>query len=130
MDKNNSSKNETVKIEKPWGYEIVFTPKNLPYVGKIIHISAGKKLSLQYHDQKTETQKLLSGRCKILIETTGAEKISEEMSPEFSYTITPQTKHRLEAIEDCEILEVSTPEIGKTVRIEDDYGRKDEILSC
>ena len=109
------------KIIKPWGFEIKVTEADLPYTGKIIYVSAGKRLSLQYHDIKTETITLLSGQAKIRL---GDE--TKAMVTSQGYTISPPTVHRLEAVTDCVFVEVSTPEMGNTVRLEDDYSRPTE----
>ncbi len=114
------------KVVKPWGEEIIFTPKGLARAGKMLLVKGGKKLSLQYHDQKEETLCLFSGKALIWLENEQdiIEKIP--MKQGFGYTVKPPQKHRLEAIEDCVIFEVSSPESGTTFRIEDDFKRKDE----
>lgn len=114
------------RIEKPWGYEIIFTQSELPYTGKILHINAGKKLSLQIHDKKQETQCLLNGRCTLVVDNQNGELVEIEMEGGNGYTISVGQRHRLIALEDCDILEVSTPEIGNTYRLEDDYNRRTE----
>lgn len=114
------------KITKPWGFEIKLTADDLPYTNKILFILAGQKLSLQYHDQKTETLTLLTGNVNI---TTGPGKeqlTTSKMSSNFGYTINPNTIHRLEAIQDSVIIEASTPEVGTTYRLEDEYNRPNE----
>jgi len=115
-----------MKVDKPWGYEIIFTPKDLPYTGKIIHVDAGKRLSLQAHDKKQESWYLLKGRGKVIWENTGGGIIETEFEAGKGYTCKLGQKHRLAGITDCDILEVSTPEIGTTYRLEDDYKRQDE----
>jgi len=115
-----------LKIFKPWGYELILTSADLPYVGKILHISAGKRLSLQIHDAKQETSFLASGQCNLLIENIAGELETIKMEPQKAYTIKIGQKHRYQAITDCEIFEVSTPEIGTTYRLEDDYSRPNE----
>jgi len=115
-----------LKISKPWGYETILTSADLPYVGKILHISAGKRLSLQIHDAKQETSFLASGQCNLLIENIAGELETIKMEPQKAYTIKIGQKHRYQAITDCEIFEVSTPEIGTTYRLEDDYSRPNE----
>jgi len=114
------------EIQKPWGKEIIITDPNQNRVGKIIYVVGGNKLSLQYHDQKEETLCLFSGKALIWLETKkdSIEKIP--MQKNKGYFIAPGTKHRIEAIEDSVIFEVSSPEIGTTFRIEDDYGRSSE----
>lgn len=114
------------KVEKPWGYEIHFTPDNLPYMGKILHINAGKRLSLQVHDQKCESWYLLSGRGMMVIEDKDGSLKEIEFKDGVGYTTKIGQKHRLVGITDCDIFEVSTPEIGNTYRLEDDYSRPTE----
>lgn len=109
------------KVLKPWGWEIIFTPPESPVTGKILHLKKGKRFSYQYHDQKIETLCLIKGKAKILI--NGRWQL---MKLQKGYFIKPMTKHRCWAISDCEIVEASTPEIGNTVRLEDDYNRGTE----
>jgi mannose-6-phosphate isomerase-like protein (cupin superfamily) len=114
------------RIEKPWGYEILFTESDLPYAGKILHIDAGKRLSLQMHDEKQETQFLVSGRCMRIADNEKGDLVEIEMEPGKGYTIMKGQRHRLQGITDCDVFEVSTPEIGTTYRLQDDYKRPDE----
>ncbi len=114
------------RVEKPWGFELHFVPEDKPYMGKTIHIKAGKRLSLQIHDQKIESYYLASGKCNLIIENENGELESIPMEKGKGYTILPGQKHRHEAVTDCDIFEVSTPEIGKTFRLEDDYSRPTE----
>jgi len=111
----------SVKINKPWGYEIIFTPPDSPVTGKILHLNQGARFSYQYHEKKTETLCLLNGRAKIILND---EEI--EMEPQKGYFIKPMIKHRCQAITDCDLLEASTKEEGTTVRLQDDYQRPDE----
>ncbi len=111
----------SVKINKPWGYEIIFTPPDSPVTGKILHLNQGARFSYQYHEKKTETLCLLNGRAKIILND---EEI--EMEPQKGYFIKPIVKHRCQAITDCDLLEASTKEEGTTVRLQDDYQRPDE----
>lgn len=113
------------RIEKPWGWEIVWAESG-HYTGKLLHIHAGCRLSLQYHDEKVETQCLLSGSALLIAAGPGGSLQEIVMEPGKGYTIQPFQAHRLLAIEDAEIVEVSTPETGTTVRLEDDYCRGDE----
>lgn len=127
VDKSAFVNNPFVKrVEKPWGYELIFTPDSLPYTGKILHINAGKRLSLQVHDKKQETQILINGQCNLLAEDQAGEMQTISMEPQKSYTSAFLQRHRLQAVTDCDIFEVSTPEIGTTYRLEDDYKRPDE----
>ncbi|OGY85871.1 MAG: hypothetical protein A2233_00045 [Candidatus Kerfeldbacteria bacterium RIFOXYA2_FULL_38_24] len=114
------------KIEKPWGWEILWTKPGKPYTGKIIHILAGRRLSLQWHDQKEESMYLLTGQAKIIWENNQGEMIETAMEEGKGYSICLGQKHRLAGITDCDIVEVSTPEIGTTYRLADDYQRADE----
>lgn len=114
------------KIEKPWGYEIHWVPEDKPYLGKVLHINAGAKLSLQIHDQKQESWFIVGGRGKVIWENSSGELIETELESGQGYTCAVGQRHRLAGITDCDILEVSTPEIGTTFRLEDDYKRPDE----
>ncbi|MEK9152599.1 MAG: cupin [Patescibacteria group bacterium] len=111
------------RVQKPWGEEIIFTPPTLGRTGKIMTIKAGKRLSLQYHDAKEETLCLFSGRAYLWLENAQHRLYKFPMSQGFGYTIAVGETHRVEAITDCVILEVSDPERGNTVRLEDDYSR-------
>jgi mannose-6-phosphate isomerase-like protein (cupin superfamily) len=127
IDKTNFTTDPFVlKVTKPWGHEIIFTPNDLPYTGKIIHVNAGKRLSLQVHDKKQESWYLLNGQGKVIWENSNGELIETIMEPGNGYTCKIGQKHRLAGITDCDILEVSTPELGTTFRLEDDYKRPDE----
>jgi mannose-6-phosphate isomerase len=91
-------------------------------VGKLIHVKAGHALSLQYHNKKDETIMLWSGR--LLFEIGDADAlVKREMKVGEAVHITPKTVHRMTAIEDCDIFEVSTPELDDVVRLQDRYGR-------
>ena len=112
------------RIEKPWGYELHWA-KTDRYVGKVLHVKAGHALSLQYHNRKDETIFLYAGRMLFEIERDGRLQ-RQEMQPGEAVHITPKTVHRMTAIEDCDVLEVSTPELDDVVRLEDRYGRVEE----
>jgi len=117
---------ETGKIvAKPWGYEIIWahTPR---YVGKVLHINKGESLSYQYHVVKDETIRLLSGALAMDVESDG-ERRKLELAPGEGLHIVPGMKHRMTALEDCDVLEVSTPELDDVVRLEDRYGRADSV---
>lgn len=112
-------------IMKPWGHEIWFA--NTPqYAGKILHIKKGHRYSLQYHEFKTETQYLLSGKVKFTI-GLDLEKPDQTqdviLNPGEKLDITPKMIHRAEALEDSQILEVSTADLDDVVKLADDYGR-------
>lgn len=114
------------KIDKPWGWEIHWTPDNLPYMGKVLHINAGARLSLQAHDKKQESWFLLEGRAKVAWDDEEGNLIETELEPGKGYTCALGQRHRLIGITDCDVAEVSTPEIGTTYRLEDDYAREHE----
>lgn len=114
------------KVEKPWGYELHWTPENLPYMGKVIHVKKGARLSLQVHDKKQESWFLINGRGKVIWENEKNELIETELEKGKGYGCALGQRHRLAGITDCDIVEVSTPEIGTTFRLEDDYKRPDE----
>lgn len=114
------------RVEKPWGYELIFTSEDLPYTGKLMHLNAGTRQSLQIHDKKVETYYLGSGRGGVIIENSNGEMEEVEFEKDKGYTTHIGQKHRIFSITDCDILEFSTPEIGTTYRLEDDYKRSDE----
>jgi len=114
--------NAQTRVEKPWGYELHWA-KTARYVGKILHVRAGHALSLQYHNVKDETIYLYSGAMLFEIGDANGQLTTRQMKPGDSVYVTPKTIHRMTAIEDCDILEVSTPELDDVVRLEDRYGR-------
>jgi len=113
---------DITRVEKPWGYELHWA-KTDRYVGKLIHVNAGHALSLQYHNQKDETIYLHAGKLLFEIDEGGGLQ-KREMHPGERVHITPKTVHRMTAITDCDIFEVSTPELHDVVRLEDRYGRQ------
>ena len=114
------------RVEKPWGWEIHWTPAHHPYVGKVLHVGAGKRLSLQLHDEKLESWFLMDGRAKVVWDDGSGAMVETELQPGLGYSCAVGQRHRLVGITDCDILEVSTPELGTTYRLEDDYARSDE----
>ncbi len=110
------------KTDKPWGYELLWAHTDR-YVGKILHVSKGEALSLQHHEKKEETQYVLTGRLRIDLQPEGGRLETFEMGPGQILHLKPRTRHRLTAIEDTDVLEVSTPELDDVVRHEDRYGR-------
>lgn len=109
--------------DKPWGWELIFSPPSAGVTGKILHLKAGCRFSLQYHDEKEEVLVLLRGKAKIILENEEGELEEKVMEKGRGYWIQPGQKHRCQAVTDCEILEASTPERGNTYRLEDDYSR-------
>jgi mannose-6-phosphate isomerase len=114
------------RVEKPWGYELIWA-EGKTYVGKILHVTAGHRLSRQYHQIKEETMMVLSG--EVEIELGQGEGLSRRvLRPQESIHIPPGTVHRLIAITDVDVVEVSTPELDDVIRLEDSYGRTEEPL--
>ena len=127
FDKSSFSQESYVKrIEKPWGHELHWVPEDRPYMGKVLHINAGCRLSLQIHDKKQESWFLMSGQAKVVWENNKGELTETELQSGRGYSTSVGQKHRLVGITDCDVIEVSTPEIGTTYRLEDDYKRPDE----
>ncbi len=108
-------------VDKPWGYELIWAQTER-YAGKILHIKKGESLSYQYHRVKDETVRLLSGLMEMDVEN-GGHRTTISLRPGDCLHIMPGMKHRMIAVEDCEVLEVSTPELDDVVRLEDRYGR-------
>jgi len=109
-------------IPKPWGYETIWA-KTDRYVGKVLHVRKGESLSLQYHRVKDETIRVLSGALSFEVGTDDTHHRTVRIGPGSGWHIVPGTRHRMTALEDTDILEVSTPELEDVVRLEDRYGR-------
>jgi len=122
-----SSGRSTIKhVPKPWGHETIWAHTDT-YVGKILHIEAGQALSVQYHNVKDETVYLLSGELIYRIwEGEGEQKQARDVGLRIgdAFRIVPGTIHQMEAVTDCDILEVSTPHLDDVVRLQDRYGRE------
>ncbi len=110
------------KVDKPWGYELRWAITDR-YAGKVLHINKGEALSLQYHNRKDEYQYVLSGAVDMEVGASDDSLTTRRMRAGDTLHITPGTRHRLTAVEDTDIFEVSTPEIDDVVRLEDRYGR-------
>lgn len=110
------------KVEKPWGYELIWAEAER-YVGKILHINAGQRLSRQYHNRKEETFLVQSGEMDLEI-GEGAATRTVRMKKLDTYHCLPKTVHRMIAVSDVDVLEVSTPELDDVVRLADAYGRE------
>lgn len=109
-------------VPKPWGHELIWA-KTEKYVGKILHINAGESLSLQYHQVKDETIMVLKGSMTFEFYFEGETTQSRVLLPNQPVHIVPGMRHRMIAIEDTDVLEVSTPELTDVVRLDDRYGR-------
>jgi mannose-6-phosphate isomerase len=114
---------EVRKVEKPWGHELIWAVTGI-YVGKVLFVKAGHSLSLQFHREKDESWLIHQGRVKLELGDAGASVLNEEIvGPGAAFHYAPGTVHRVTAIEDTTILEVSTPQLDDVVRLEDAYGR-------
>src|SRR4051794_16613792 len=111
------------KVEKPWGYELWWALTDA-YAGKILHVHAGHRLSLQFHESKDESAYLLRGRLRLTKGPSEAELKSVELGPGDVWRNRPGEVHTIEALEEAEILEASTPELDDVVRLSDVYGRE------
>ena len=111
------------RVDKPWGWELIWAQTDV-YVGKILHVRAGHSLSLQYHHEKDESWYVQSGRARLELGAAGDPVLNEEViGPGGAFHYRPGTVHRVTALEDTTILEVSTPQLDDVVRLEDAYGR-------
>jgi len=110
------------RVDKPWGYELIWAHTDR-YVGKILHIERGHALSYQYHRVKDETIYLLSGRLQLDVAHADEAARPILLSAGDAFRIHTGLRHRMVAIETCDVLEASTPELDDVVRLEDRYGR-------
>jgi len=119
-----SSRVPVTHVTKPWGYEKIWALSER-YVGKILHINAGHELSVQYHNKKDETVYLLSGEIIYRVQRNGDDVLDDvRLKVGESFRIIPGTIHQMIAVTDCDVLEVSTPELDDIVRLSDKYGRE------
>jgi mannose-6-phosphate isomerase-like protein (cupin superfamily) len=118
-----SGRVQVVKVPKPWGHETIWARSDR-YVGKILHINAGQELSVQYHNKKDETVHLLAGRISYRVQSGSDILRDVHLELGESFRITPGTIHQMVALTDCDVLEVSTPELDDVVRLSDRYGRE------
>jgi mannose-6-phosphate isomerase len=115
---------EPEKVEKPWGHELIWA-KTDRYAGKMLFVKAGQSLSLQFHKVKDEALYVLSGRAQLELGAIGERMLNREVvGPGAAFHVVPGTVHRVTAVEDTTILEVSTPQLDDVVRLEDRYGRE------
>jgi mannose-6-phosphate isomerase len=114
---------EPRRVEKPWGYELIWALTDA-YCGKVLFVRAGHSLSLQFHRRKDEAWYIQSGRAKLELGEAGETVLGEEVvSAGAAFHFPPGTVHRITALEDTTVLEVSTPHLDDVVRLEDSYGR-------
>jgi mannose-6-phosphate isomerase len=122
--KPQSGRADVRHVPKPWGHETIWAHSER-YVGKILHINAGHELSVQYHNKKDETVYLLSGEIVYRVRLPGRDNLDDvHLKVGESFRITPGTIHQMVALTDCDVLEVSTPEVDDVVRLSDKYGRE------
>jgi mannose-6-phosphate isomerase-like protein (cupin superfamily) len=115
---------EPRRVDKPWGYELIWAETDI-YVGKLLHVDAGHSLSLQFHEVKDESWLIQTGKAKLELGAVGEAVLKEEIvGPGACFHYAPGTVHRITALEDTDILEVSTPHLDDVVRLEDAYGRE------
>jgi mannose-6-phosphate isomerase len=111
------------RVDKPWGHELIWAHTDR-YVGKILVIETGRRLSLQRHEVKDESILIISGRLRLTLEDDDGRVQVGELGPGDSRRVPTGRIHRYEAIERCELVEVSTPELDDVIRLEDDFGRE------
>jgi mannose-6-phosphate isomerase len=121
--KPGSGRVKIASVPKPWGHETIWALTDR-YVGKILHINAGHELSVQYHNVKDETVYLLSGQIAYRVKSDAGLLEDVQLKQGESFRITPGTVHQMVALTDCNVLEVSTPELDDVVRLSDRYGRE------
>jgi mannose-6-phosphate isomerase-like protein (cupin superfamily) len=115
---------EVRRVDKPWGYELIWALTDV-YCGKLLFVRAGQSLSLQFHREKDESWLVHAGRAKLELGAVGDAVLSEEVvGPGAAFRFPPGTVHRVTALEDTTILEVSTPQLEDVVRLQDAYGRE------
>ena len=112
------------RVEKPWGHELIWARAE-GYAGKVLFVRAGQALSLQFHREKDESWYVLEGRAEVQLGEVGEAVLNTEIvGPGTAFRFRPGTVHRVRAVEDTTILEVSTPQLEDIVRLEDEYGRE------
>ena len=115
---------EPSRVDKPWGHELIWALSE-HYCGKLLHVNAGHALSLQFHNEKDESWYVLEGRAELELAAPGdAVRDAEIVGPGAAFRLRPGTVHRLRAVEDTVVLEVSTPHLEDVVRLDDEYGRQ------
>ena len=114
---------EIRRVDKPWGHELIWALTDA-FCGKLLHVKAGHSLSLQFHRVKDEAWYVQSGRARLELGAVGDAVLNEEVvGPGAAFHYAPGTVHRITALEDTTVLEVSTPHLEDVVRLDDRYGR-------
>jgi mannose-6-phosphate isomerase-like protein (cupin superfamily) len=111
------------RVDKPWGWELVWAEAD-DYVGKLLFVRAGEALSLQYHERKDESWLVHEGRARLELGEIGADLEPVEIRAGDAFRFRPGTVHRVTALEDTLVVEVSTPHLDDVVRLDDRYGRE------
>ena len=111
------------RVDKPWGHELRWAVTDR-YLGKVIHVDRGHRLSLQYHERKDESILVLRGALDLVLEDEAGELRTHRLTAGESARVPPGRRHRFIAVDDVDLVEVSSPEIDDVVRVEDDYGRE------
>jgi mannose-6-phosphate isomerase len=114
---------EPRRVEKPWGWELIWALSE-QYCGKVLFVKAGESLSLQYHEVKDESWYVQEGRAALELGEVGGPLEPVEITAGDCFRFRPRTVHRVTALEDTLVLEVSTPHLDDVVRLEDAYGRE------
>lgn len=111
------------RVDKPWGHEIIWAHTD-QYVGKLLVIETGRRLSFQYHEAKDEWIHVLSGRLRLTLEDDAGVDVDRDLGPGEGAHVKVLRRHRYTAIETCTVIEVSTPELDDVIRLQDDFGRE------
>ena len=111
------------RVEKPWGHELIWA-RTERYAGKVLVIETGRRLSLQYHDVKDEWIRVLSGRLRLTLEADDGTLEERILEAGDGARVAPGRRHRFEALDRAELIEISTPELDDVVRLADDFGRE------
>jgi mannose-6-phosphate isomerase-like protein (cupin superfamily) len=111
------------RVDKPWGRELIWALTD-SYCGKILVIETGKRLSLQVHERKDEWIHVLSGRLRLLLEDDDGQDVVADLAPGQGAHVPAGRRHRYEALDRAELIEVSTPELDDVIRLQDDFGRE------
>ena len=115
---------EPERVEKPWGWELIWAQAE-GYVGKLLFVRAGQALSKQFPNVKDESWYFQEGRAQLELNAPGeAVENTEVVGPGAAFRLKPGTVHKLTALEDTLVIEVSTPQLDDIVRLEDRYGRE------